>query len=133
MPLLVATLFLFGLMGFLGISLDIVTALLSSIMIGVGVDYTIHFLWRYKAEYAVSNDIKKAVSVTLVTAGRGIIFNAFSVIIGFSVLMFSGFSPLRFFGVLVVVSIFSCLISALLLVPAIVTLTKPGFLEPKQS
>jgi hypothetical protein len=133
LPLLVATLFLFGLMGFLGISLDIVTALLSSIMIGVGVDYTIHFLWRYKAEYAVSNDIKKAVSVTLVTAGRGIIFNAFSVIIGFSVLMFSGFSPLRFFGVLVVVSIFSCLISALLLVPAIVTLTKPGFLEPKQS
>ena len=133
LPLLVATLFLFGLMGFLGISLDIVTALLSSIMIGVGVDYTIHFLWRYKAEYAVSNDIKKAVSVTLVTAGRGIIFNAFSVIIGFSVLMFSGFSPLRFFGVLVVVSIFSCLISALLLVPAIVTLTKPKFLEPKQS
>lgn len=133
LPLLVATLFLFGLMGFLGISLDIVTALLSSVMIGVGVDYTIHFLWRYRTEYAVSNDIKEAVSVTLVTAGRGIIFNAVSVILGFAVLIFSGFSPLRFFGVLVVVSIFSCLISALLLVPAIVTLTKPKFLEPKQN
>lgn len=133
LPLLVATLFLFGLMGFFGISLDIVTALLSSIMIGVGIDYTIHFLWRYKAEYAIRHDVKAAVSATLITAGRGIVFNAFSVIVGFSVLIFSGFSPLRFFGVLVVVSIFSCLISALLLVPAIVKLVKPKFLEPEQN
>ncbi|WP_291862751.1 efflux RND transporter permease subunit [Marinilabilia sp.] len=129
-PLLVATLFLFGLMGFTGIPLDIVTALLSSIMIGVGIDYTIHFLWRYKAEYAILHNPKSAVSATLTTTGRGIIFNALSVIIGFAVLILSGFAPLRFFGLLVVVSIFSCLMSALLLVPAIVTLTKPKFLEP---
>lgn len=130
LPLLVATIFMFGLMGVSNISLDIVTALLSSIMIGVGIDYTIHFLWRYKAEYASRRDIQSSISATLTSAGRGIIFNAFSVMAGFSVLVLSGFAPLRFFGILVVVSIFSCLISALLLVPAIVTLTRPKFLEP---
>jgi len=132
LPLLVATIFLFGLMGVLNISLDIVTALLSSIMIGVGIDYTIHFLWRYKAEYAVRKEPRPAISATLTSAGRGIIFNAFSVMAGFSVLVLSGFAPLRFFGILVVVSIFSCLISALLLIPAIVSLTRPKFLEPKK-
>jgi len=102
-------------------------------MIGVGIDYTIHFLWRYKAEFAAQGSIVKAISTTLSTTGRGIIFNALSVIIGFAVLAFSGFAPLRFFGLLVVISIFSCLICALLLVPAIVTLTKPKFLEPDQN
>ncbi|MGM0376104.1 MAG: efflux RND transporter permease subunit [Bacteroidota bacterium] len=130
LPLLVATIFLFGFMGFFNISLDIVTALLSSIMIGVGIDYTIHFLWRYKAEYAVRREIRPSIWATLTSTGRGIIFNAFSVMAGFSVLVLSGFAPLRFFGGLVVISIFSCLISALLLIPAIVSLTRPKFLEP---
>jgi Predicted exporters of the RND superfamily len=129
LPLVLSTVFLFGLMGFLNIPLDIVTALLSSIMIGVGVDYTIHFLWRYKMEYKAFGDANQAIANTLKTAGRGIVFNAFSVIVGFSILIFSSFAPLRFFGLLVVVSIFSCLISALLLIPAIIKITKPKFLE----
>ena len=131
LPIILSSLFLFGLMGFLNIPLDIITALLSSIMIGVGVDYTIHFLWRYKVEYAKNRDASLAVASTLSTAGRGIIFNAFSVIIGFSALIFSSFAPLRYFGVLIVISIFACLICALLLIPAIIILTKPAFLEPK--
>lgn len=130
LPLLLSTLFLFGLMGFLGISLDIATTLLSSIMIGVGVDYTIHFLWRYKDEYTKLGEKKLAIYKTLQTTGRGIVFNALSVIVGFSVLVFSNFAPLRFFGFLVVVSIFSCLISALLLIPALITLGKAEFVEP---
>ncbi|MGQ1946954.1 efflux RND transporter permease subunit [Geofilum sp. OHC36d9] len=129
LPLLFSTLLLFGLMGFARIPLDIVTALLSSIMIGVGIDYTIHFLWRYKAEYAARGSTDAAISATLITTGRGIIFNALSVIVGFAVLAFSVFAPLRFFGFLVVISIFACLMCALLLVPAIVTLTRPKFLE----
>ena len=129
LPLILSTFFLFGLMGFSHIPLDIVTALLSSIMIGVGVDYTIHFLWRYKTEYVLLSDRKAAIVKTLETAGRGIVFNAFSVIVGFAALIFSSFAPLRFFGVLVVVSIFSCLICALLLIPAIIIVFKPRFLE----
>ena len=129
LPLVLSTLFLFGLMGIVNIPLDIATTLLSSIMIGVGVDYTIHFLWRYKSEYAMSKNIDTAISNTFKTTGRGIVFNAMSVIIGFSALIFSNFAPLRFFGFLVVVSIFSCLMCALLLIPAIIKTINPAYLK----
>jgi len=129
LPITIAILVLFGLMGIFGIALDIATALLSSIMIGVGVDYTIHFLWRFKTERSRGNDHRKAVRITLNTSGRGIIINALSVIIGFMPLILSNFTPLKYFGALIVISITTCLISSLFLVPAIVIITKPRFLE----
>jgi predicted RND superfamily exporter protein len=129
LPITIAIVVLFGLMGIFGISLDIATALLSSIMIGVGVDYTIHFLWRFKTERSKGYDHRKAVQITLNTSGRGIIINAISVIVGFMPLILSNFTPLKYFGALIVISITTCLISSLFLVPAIVILTKPRFLE----
>ena len=131
LPLSVAILVLFGLMGFFGITLDIATALISSVMIGVGIDYTIHFLWRFKKERSKGIDHKEAAFITLTTTGRGIIINALSVIIGFLALTLSSFEPLKFFGVLVVISISTCLICALVLIPSIVVLIKPRFLESK--
>jgi len=131
LPLSIAILVLFGLMGLLGIAVDIATALTSSIMIGVGVDYTIHFLWHFKEERAKGFCHKEAVLSTLETSGRGIVINAVSVIVGFLPLVLSSFTPLKFFGALVVISITTCLISSLLIVPAIVILTKPQFLEKK--
>lgn len=132
-PLALALPILFGLMGFMGIHLNMVTALLSSIMIGVGIDYTIHFLWRYKEERAKGFDYPEAAKQALLTSGRGIIFNAFSVIVGFSVLLTSNFLPVEFFGFLVIVSIFACLFGALVIVPSLVLLIKPKFLEPTQN
>ena len=132
-PLGLSITVLFGLMGVFGIELNIATALLSSIMIGVGVDYTIHYLWRFRQERQDGRTPEAAAITTLTTTGRGIVFNAFSVIIGFSVLMISGFMPVRFFSFLVVVSIFSCLIGALVLVPALCLVIKPRFLEPRSN
>lgn len=129
-PLLVAMPVLFGLMGYLSIELNVVTAMLSSIMIGVGVDYTIHFLWRYREERAGGLEPAAAVHRTLITAGRGIVFNALSVIAGFAVLLISNFLPVKFFGFLVVVSIGACLLGALVILPAIVLTARPRFLEP---
>ena len=128
-PLAFALVLLFGIMGYFGVHLDIATALLSSIMIGVGVDYTIHFLWRYRDEKGKGLSGTEAVARTLTTTGRGIAFNALSVIIGFSVLPFSSFMPIRFFGYLVIISILTCLVGALVVVPAMVLLFKPKFLE----
>jgi len=130
LPLLTAVISLFGLMGYLSIELNMITAMLSSIMIGVGVDYTIHFLWRYRKERK-SLEAKAAVLKTLLTSGRGIVFNALSVIVGFSVLLISGFLPVKFFAFLVTVSVGSCLIGSLLILPALVLIFKPAFLEVK--
>jgi len=132
-PLSVSVLVLFGLMGITGIKLDVATALLSSVMIGVGVDYTIHFLWRFREERQLDRLPKEAVITTINTTGRGIIFNALSVIVGFLVLIISSFTPIRFFGVLVVVSIFSCLAGALIILPAMVLRFRFKFLEPEHS
>jgi hydrophobe/amphiphile efflux-3 (HAE3) family protein len=132
-PLIFSVIVLFGLMGFFTIELNIATAMLSSIMIGVGIDYTIHFLWRYREERGTGLAYVPAVKKTLTTTGRGIIFNALSVVIGFCALFFSSFLPVQFFGFLIVVSISACLIGALVLIPALCLVLKPKFLEPKLS
>lgn len=129
-PLAVSVMVLFGLMGLTGIRLDVATALLSSVMIGVGVDYTIHFLWRYREERRLTRFPGEAVITTINTTGRGIIFNALSVIVGFIVLIISSFTPIRFFGILVVVSIFCCLVGALVILPSLVLRFRFRFLEP---
>jgi predicted RND superfamily exporter protein len=130
-PLAISVTTLFGLMGIFRIELNVATAMLSSIMIGVGVDYTIHYLWRFREERQNGLDLQAAAKKTLTTTGRGIVFNALSVMVGFIVLFTSSFIPVRFFGFLVVVSISSCLMGALILIPALCLVIKPKFLEPK--
>ncbi|MBT4410295.1 MAG: MMPL family transporter [Bacteroidetes bacterium] len=131
-PLVMACLILFGSMGWLNIPLDAATALLSSVMIGVGVDYTIHYLWRHSMELNKGATHSEALITTLTTSGKGIFYNALTVILGFSVLIFSSFNPIRFFGLLTVLSIIACLVGALIIVPAIIMLIKPNFLKTKE-
>lgn len=131
-PLLMAIIILFGMMGFVGIELNFTTALLSSIMIGVGVDYTIHLIWRYREERRAGLSAEEAMKKTIHTSGRGIILNAISVIIGFAALIFSAFLSVRFFGILMVVIILVCLIGGLLMIPSLCMALRPKFLELKQ-
>ncbi len=128
LPLISAIIIVFGFMGYTGIDLDIATAMLSSIMIGVGIDYTVHFLWHVKEHIKEGQDLNTAIFTTLRLSGKGIVFNALSVIIGFSVLLFSVFVPVNFFGLLILLSIGMCLVGALALLPAIISLVKPKFL-----
>lgn len=129
-PMAVAVPALFGLMGTFGIELNVVTAMLSSIMIGVGVDYTVHFLWRFRDERRSGHDPERAAYLALTTVGRGIVFNALAVVLGFSVLAFSNFLPVRFFGFLVVVSIGACMLAAMVLMPPLVVWLDPRFARP---
>lgn len=127
-PLVSSIIIVFGFMGFANINLDIATAMLSSIMIGVGIDYTVHFLWHVKEHIREGQDLTTAIFTTLHLSGKGIIFNALSVIIGFAVLLLSVFVPVNFFGLLILLSIGMCLMGALVLLPAIISILKPKFL-----
>lgn len=129
-PLTFAVLSTFGMMGWVGFKLNIVTALLSSISIGLGVDYTIHIFWRLKYDLKNEADYGSAVRKTLKTIGRGISINAFSVMLGFSVLFVSAFPLIRSFALLIILSLLFCLICALALIPALCYLIRPKFLEP---
>ena len=128
-PLGMACIVLFGIMGWGGIPFDPATTLITSVMIGCGVDYTVQFLWRQREEMAAGLSPKRAVVKTLYTTGKAISFNAMAVMIGFAPLIFSSFSPIRFFGVMMVVSIFACLVGALVVIPALTLLINPGFLR----
>lgn len=130
-PLSMAIILVFGLMGYLGIELNAATAMLSSIMIGVGIDYTIHFLWHLREALRKTPQLYEAIELTMCTSGKGIIFNAMSVIIGFTVLLISAFLPIEFFGFLIVLSIGMCLLGALAVLPALVIIIEPKFLFKK--
>jgi hypothetical protein len=128
MPLAFAIAGVFGLMGYLGVYLNTATSMLSSIMIGIGIDYTIHFLFRFRTEIRKGLSDEEAVIKTLSTTGQGIIINGFSVMMGFAVCMLSTFIPIYFFGWLISVSIFMCLVAALTLLPLVLILTRPNFI-----
>lgn len=127
-PLVFTLICNFGLMGWLGFELDIATSLISSIAIGIGVDYTIHLFWRLKEEVALGRSLPNAITYSLSTTGRGIAINAFSVIVGFSVLFFSALTLLKSFALLIIFSLLLCLACALILVPAICMLGRMKFL-----
>jgi len=106
-PIIITTFISFGVMGLLGIPLSTTTALISSIAIGIGIDYAVHFIERYRV-YASRNNDKTLVShMTMHHSGRAILLNAVVVIAGFMVLMFSVFPPNRVLGALVSLNMFT--------------------------
>jgi hypothetical protein len=128
-PLAVSIIILFGFMGLAGIALDAATALLSSVMIGVGVDFTIQYIWCFNIQIKKGLSYEESTRTSMSTIGRSIIINASMVMAGFSPLMLSGFTSIRFFGYLTLISIGSCLLGALVLIPAILVKFRPRFAE----
>lgn len=127
-PLVFAIVLNFGTMGFAGMTLNIATAMISSITIGIGIDYAIHFISRYKTEFQTRRDAGEAIAETAATAGQAILFNAVAVIAGFMVLLFSAFSAFKSFGGLISLSMAISAISALTVIPALFALWSPRFL-----
>jgi len=106
-PIIITAAINFGIMGLLNIPLSSTTAMLSSISVGIGIDYAIHFIERYKLYSAESNDKLETASKTMEHSGKAIIFNAFVVISGFLVLTVSVFPPNRELGALVSLNMFT--------------------------
>ena len=128
LPMSASVVMMFGLMGYLNITLNITTSLLTCILVGVGVDYTVHFLWHLRDHVKDGDSFDEAITNTFRISGKGILFNGLSVVMGFSALLFSVFVPVKIFGILVMGSISFCLFGALATLPALTSLTKPKFL-----
>ncbi|HIA79154.1 MAG TPA: hypothetical protein EYO07_03190, partial [Candidatus Marinimicrobia bacterium] len=128
LPMSLSVLLIFGLLGNFGIPLNMTTSLLTCILVGVGVDYSVHFLWHLREHIREGNTMEDAIANTMKVSGKGILFNGISVVVGFSVLMYSVFMPLKAFSVLIMASIAFCLIGGLAILPAMVSLVDPKFL-----
>jgi len=113
-PIVFTIIFNFGFMGFAGIPLDDATVMVAPIAIGIGIDYSIHLLSRLREEKK-----KDAVPIALKTTGRAVLINAFSVGLGFAVLLLANIVPLKRFGILIALTMFISSLAALILIPAL--------------
>ena len=127
-PLAFSLLINFALMGYTGIKLDIGTAMVASVAIGIGVDYTIHFLDKYHENRMKTDDLHQVTRNTLISTGKAIIFNALSVAAGFLVLLFSNFYPLVYLGLLIAVTMFTSSLASMTILPLILKIFKPKFI-----
>jgi len=109
----------FGFMGWFNIHLSMATGLIAGIAIGLSVDDTIHYLFRYNNEFKKDLDKDRALKDTLLTVGRPIIATSVTITCGFAILMFSHFKPTGLFGLLMAVTMLSALAGALLLLPGL--------------
>lgn len=127
-PLTLTIVMNFGIMGWFRIPLDTATTMLASMAIGIGVDYSIHFLSRYRLEYRRTGDHADAAITTTRTTGKAICFNAVAVTAGFLVLLFSSFQPIQILGALTAFTMVTASIGALTILPAALSGFKPQFL-----
>lgn len=116
-------------MGFTGISLDFVTSLIAPVAVGVGIDYTIHFLETYRAEREINTSLEDVTKITLRKSGHGIITNAIAVGLGFLVLCFSKFVVLRYIGILVFIVMFISSALSMTIIPGVLNAFDPKFMH----
>jgi predicted RND superfamily exporter protein len=121
-PNLLPILFTLGLMGWLGIPLNMLTTLIGCIIIGIAVDDTIHFMHHFRKYSIETHDSVEATRLTLHHVGRALVFTSVALLGGFLVFLTATFSAQRAFGILLGFSIVTALIANLMLAPALMTL-----------
>ena len=116
-PIVMVLVWVLGTMTLLGIPYNVITALITALSIGIGVDYTIHIIHRYEEEFARSHDPEAAARRTLGTTGSALLGSALTTALGFGVLIFSSLTPFQQFGIVTAITIAYALIAAVVVVP----------------
>ena len=126
LPNIFTALFILGCMGVFGIPLDIMTITIAAITIGIGVDYAIHYIHRYKKEYAKTGDNYKAIHTSQTTVGKALYFTSITITLGFVVLVLSNFVPSIYFGLLTSVAMLVSLFATFSIIPLLLIVTQPA-------
>ena len=117
LPILLVLVWVLGTMVLLGYSYNVITALITALSIGIGVDYTIHVTHRFVEEIEHGRQIREAVNLTMRTTGGALIGSALTTALGFSVLVFSPIAPMGQFGLLTAITVTYSLIAAVIVLP----------------
>ena len=110
-----------GTIGLTGIPLDVMTVTVAAVSIGMGVDNTIHYIFRFKKEFLKSKDYVLSTKKTHSTIGRALFYTSITIILGFLVLATSNFSPTIFFGIFTSLSMIMAIVGSLFLLPVLLT------------
>ncbi len=127
-PITLTILINFTIMAIFGIPLDVVTVLIGSVAVGIGIDYTIHFIIRFKVEHALGKTELEALGKTLETTGKAIVINALSVMMGFLVLVLGNIVPMQRFGYLIAITMIVSATASITVMPALLLVTRAGFI-----
>ena len=124
-PNFLAAFFILGIIGMMGIPLDMMTITIAAITIGIAVDNSIHYIYRYKEEFSQIKDYDKTVEKCHSTVGEAIINTSITIVFGFSILVLSNFIPTIYFGIFTGVAMLLAMISVLTLLPSLILVSKP--------
>ena len=133
-PISLVMIFSFGLLGLLGIPLEVGKSLTASMVIGIGIDYTIHFLNKYRIKVRAGlTDPEEITAATMATSGKAIFFNALVVTASFLVFLTSNFRPNFYLGAMLALNMSACLLVSMTVLPAVLNTWKPGFVYARTS
>ena len=124
-PNFIAAFFILGIIGLLGIPLDMMTITIAAITIGIAVDNSIHYIYRFKEEFSISKDYNKTIDLCHSTVGRAILNTSITIVFGFSILVLSKFIPTIYFGIFTGLAMLLAMVSVLTLLPSLILLIKP--------
>lgn len=124
-PNLLAAAVILGVMGWTKIPLDMMTITIASITLGIAVDNSIHYLYRFRSELPRLQDYVSTLHYCHANIGRAIFYTAITIIVGFSILVLSNFLPTIFFGLLTALGMAIALLASLTLLPRLILITRP--------
>ena len=124
-PNFIAAFFILGIIGLLGIPLDMMTITIAAITIGIAVDNSIHYIYRFKEEFTISKDYNKTINLCHSTVGKAILNTSITIVFGFSILVLSKFIPTIYFGIFTGIAMLLAMVSVLTLLPSLILLLKP--------
>jgi len=124
-PNFIAAFFILGIIGLLEIPLDMMTITIAAITIGIAVDNSIHYIYRFREEFLKNNNYEKTLKLCHSTVGMAILNTSITIVFGFSILVFSKFIPTIYFGIFTGIAMLLAMISVLTLLPTLILITKP--------
>jgi hypothetical protein len=124
-PNFIAAFFILGIIGLLGIPLDMMTITIAAITIGIAVDNSIHYIYRFKEEFNKIKDYNKTLKICHATVGVAILNTSLTIVFGFSILVLSKFIPTIYFGMFTGLAMLLAMISVLTLLPSLILVVKP--------
>ncbi|MDC0152717.1 MMPL family transporter [Candidatus Pelagibacter sp.] len=124
-PNFIAAFFILGIIGLLGIPLDMMTITIAAITIGIAVDNSIHYIYRFKEEFSSTKNYESTLKLCHSTVGTAILNTSITIVFGFSILVFSNFIPTIYFGVFTGIAMLLAMISVLTLLPKLILIIKP--------
>ena len=124
-PNFIAAFFILGVIGIFKIPLDMMTITIAAITIGIAVDNSIHYIYRFKEEFLKNKDYFKTVSICHSSVGIAILNTSITIIFGFSILVLSNFIPTIYFGIFTGIAMLMAMLLVLTLLPSLLISIKP--------